>query len=92
MGYYYHLRNSLYYSKRFFIASIKAIIHAFIPDLFIDTSNHMNQKEKALKSYNSQIEGNQSRSVEASKALAKFRGSQNGCDYAEAFKVVRIVI
>ena len=35
---------------------------------------------------------NYSRSVEASKALAKFRGSQNGCLYAEAFKVVRIVI
>jgi hypothetical protein len=25
-------------------------------------------------------------------ALARFRGSQNGCDYAEAFKVVRIVV
>jgi hypothetical protein len=25
-------------------------------------------------------------------ALAKFRGSQNGCGYAEAFKVVRIVV
>lgn len=72
--------------------NVPGIEPGFIPDLFIDTSNHMNQKEKALKSYNSQIEGNQSRSVEASKALAKFRGSQNGCDYAEAFKVVRIVI
>jgi len=72
--------------------NVPGIEPAFIPDLFIDTSNYMKQKEKALNSYNSQIDGNQSRSVEACMALAKFRGSQNGCDYAEAFKVVRIVI
>jgi N-acetylglucosamine malate deacetylase 1 len=72
--------------------NVPGIEPAFIPDLFIDTSNYMKQKEKALNAYNSQIDGNQSRSVEACMALAKFRGSQNGCDYAEAFKVVRIVI
>ena len=72
--------------------NVPGIEPAFIPDLFIDTSNYMNQKEKALRSYDSQIKGNQSRSVDACKALAKFRGSQNGCEYAEAFKVVRIVI
>ena len=72
--------------------NVPGIEPTFIPDLFIDTSNYMKQKEKALNSYESQIDGNQSRSVEACMALAKFRGSQNGCDYAEAFKVVRIVI
>jgi N-acetylglucosamine malate deacetylase 1 len=72
--------------------NVPGIEPAFIPDLFIDTSNYMKQKEKALNCYNSQIDGNSSRSVEACMALAKFRGSQNGCDYAEAFKVVRIVI
>ena len=72
--------------------NVPGIETAFIPDLFIDTSNYMKQKEKALNSYKSQIAGNQSRSVDACMGLAKFRGSQNGCDYAEAFKVVRIVI
>ena len=72
--------------------NVPGIEPTFVPDLFIDTSNYMKQKEKALNSYQSQIDGNQSRSVEACMALAKFRGSQNGCDYAEAFKVVRIVI
>ena len=72
--------------------NVPGIEPAFIPDLFIDTSNYMKQKEKALNSYKSQIEGNQSRSIDACMALAKFRGSQNGCNYAEAFKVVRIVI
>ena len=33
-----------------------------------------------------------SRSPDAVKALAHFRGSQNGCKYAEAFKVARIII
>ena len=32
------------------------------------------------------------RSLEANKALARFRGSQNSCTYAEAFKVVRIIL
>jgi N-acetylglucosamine malate deacetylase 1 len=72
--------------------NVPGIEPTFVPDLFVDTSNYMKQKEKALNSYQSQIDGNQSRSVEACMALAKFRGSQNGCDYAEAFKVVRIVI
>ena len=72
--------------------NVPGIEHTFVPDLFIDTSNYMKQKEKALNSYKSQIAGNQSRSVDACMGLAKFRGSQNGCDYAEAFKVVRIVI
>ena len=72
--------------------NVPGIEPGFIPDFFIDTSNYMKQKEKVLNCYNSQITGNQNRSVEACMALAKFRGSQNGCDYAEAFKVVRIVI
>jgi len=64
----------------------------FAPDFFIDISSTIFKKENALNAYESQIIGNESRSVEAVRALAKFRGSQNGCDYAEAFKVVRIVM
>ena len=59
---------------------------------FIDISNQMSCKISALKFYKSQIKENPSRSTDAIKALAKFRGSQNGCDYAEAFKTVRIII
>ena len=72
--------------------NVPGIEPAFTPDFFVDTSNYMTQKELALGSYKSQIKNNQSRSLEACRALAKFRGSQNGCDFAEAFKVVRIVI
>ena len=64
----------------------------FIPELFVNIDNSIECKLKALKKYKSQIKNNNSRSVNACKSLAHFRGSQNGCNYAEAFKVIRIVI
>ena len=62
----------------------------FAPEVFFDISNTLSKKIQALNCYQSQIKNNTSRSVEAVEALAKFRGSQNGFEYAEAFKVVRI--
>ena len=52
----------------------------------------METKKNALEKYESQISKAPSRSIDAVMSLAKFRGSQNGCSYAEAFKVVRIVV
>ena len=65
---------------------------AFTPEFFVDTTDYMDRKIAALGCYASQLFDAPSRSVEACMALAKFRGSQNGCGYAEAFKVVRIVV
>ena len=65
---------------------------AFGPELFVDTTAYMDRKKAALECYASQIHNAPSRSIEACMALAKFRGSQNGCGYAEAFKVIRAVI
>ena len=62
------------------------------PDFFIDITDTINKKVEALSKYVSQIDGNSSRSIEAIRALAIFRGSQKGCDFAEAFKLVRMVI
>jgi len=72
--------------------NVPGIEPVFAPDFFIDITENLQQKNEALSCYDSQIENNSTRSVEACTALAKFRGSQNGCNYAEAFKVVRIVI
>ena len=66
--------------------------HTFNPDFFVDISHQINDKIDAVSCYESQIKNNLSRSSDAVKALAKFRGSQNGCNFAEAFKTVRIVI
>lgn len=64
----------------------------FIPEFFIDISAQINKKIEALNYYESQITSVPSRSKEAVLALAKFRGSQNGCEFAEAFKVIRIIL
>jgi LmbE family N-acetylglucosaminyl deacetylase len=72
--------------------NVPGIEPAFVPEFFVDITDHMATKKAALASYASQVDNAPSRSVEACTALAKFRGSQNGCGYAEAFKVVRIVV
>ena len=73
--------------------NVPGVEASFVPDFFIRIDKELKNKLIALKFYKSQInEKTPSRSIEAVEALAKFRGSQNGCKYAEAFKVVRIVI
>jgi N-acetylglucosamine malate deacetylase 1 len=72
--------------------NVPGIEPVFAPDFFVDTTDYMAKKSAALACYASQINNAPSRSVEACTALARFRGSQNGCGYAEAFKVVRIVV
>ena len=64
---------------------------SFNPELFIDISDTIIDKRKALSCYKSQISKNFSRNIDACNSLAKFRGSQNNCKYAEAFKVVRMI-
>lgn len=72
--------------------NVPGVEPSFLPDFFVDTTDYMERKRKALEAYASQISHAPTRSVEACMALAKFRGSQNGCGYAEAFKAVRIVL
>ena len=72
--------------------NVPGVEPAFNPELYFDISDFLQVKIDALSSYKSQIKGNYSRSIEACKALALFRGSQNGCNFAEGFKIVRIVI
>ncbi len=65
----------------------------FNPNFFINIDDTLNDKIKTLKLYKSQINSKTpSRSIEAVQALSKFRGSQNGCKYAEAFQLIRMVI
>ena len=65
----------------------------FNPTVFINIEETIKDKISALKLYKSQINtATPSRSVRAVESLAKFRGSQNGCEYAESFQIVRMVI
>ncbi len=72
--------------------NVPGIESVFNPEFYIDISDFIEVKLDALSLYNSQVKGNYSRSLDACKALALFRGSQNGCKYAEGFKIVRIVL
>lgn len=72
--------------------NVGGIEPTFVPDFYVDISQHIVSKQAALNAYASQVHEAPSRSVDACTALAKFRGSQNGCEFAEAFKVVRIVV
>ena len=72
--------------------NVPGVEASFNPEFFIDITNFISRKESALKAYKSQINPTNARAIDCCTALARFRGSQNGCRYAEAFKVVRIVV
>ena len=62
----------------------------FTPNFFINIDNEIRDKCAAMNCYKSQK--SDTRSNEAIKSLAKFRGSQNGSKYAEAYQLVRFLL
>jgi LmbE family N-acetylglucosaminyl deacetylase len=72
--------------------NVPGVEAAFVPELYVNIDEYVDVKREALACYASQVDGTPSRSVDACLALARFRGSQNGCEFAEAYKAVRIVI
>lgn len=63
----------------------------FVPNWVVDISDFMDLKLKALACYKSQIsEFPSPRSIEAVEALAKFRGTQSGFAFGEAFHIIRM--
>jgi len=65
---------------------------AFIPNCFVDVSNTIETKISALRAYEDEIRKYpHSRSVEAVRALARYRGASVGMSDAEAFTVQRIL-
>ena len=62
----------------------------FNPNLYFDISSFINKKINLLKIYNKEIKKYpHSRSLESVKVLAKYRGTQIGVKYAEAFYLLR---
>ena len=73
--------------------NVPAVEAVFQPTVFFNIDKQLVAKKRALGMYKTQINSSTpSRSVDASEALARFRGSQNGCKYAEAFQVLRIIV
>ena len=61
----------------------------FVPNININISSEIDIKLNAMRCYESQLKNSSSRSISAIKALARFRGSQNGFEFAESFVCIR---
>lgn len=65
---------------------------SFAPDVFFEVNNFISKKKKALEYYKSEMRNApHPRSIEIVENLAKLRGSTVGIDYAEAFKLIRMI-
>jgi LmbE family N-acetylglucosaminyl deacetylase len=64
----------------------------FLPNAWVDVSAHLDTKLRALACYESQIRpAPDARSFDAARALAVWRGSQQGMAAAEAFVTIRLL-
>ena len=65
---------------------------AFVPNVFIDISKFIDRKLEIMSLYGTEVhQYPMPRSLDSIKALARFRGSTIGVEYAEAFSLVREV-
>ena len=63
----------------------------FVPNWVVDISGFIESKLEAVACYRSQVpEWPGARSLGAVEALAKFRGTQAGCAFGEAFQIIRM--
>jgi len=70
--------------------NIPNIQNEFIPNAYVDISEELDNKIKAMSFYQSQVaEFPNARSIETIEALAKFRGSVMNMCAAEAFMLIR---
>ena len=64
----------------------------FVPNYYVDISNQLDRKIHALEAYEQEMrEWPHARSIEAIKAMTRYRGSQVGVNAAEAFILLRHV-
>lgn len=64
----------------------------FCPTLFVNIEESIDKKLNIIKKYKDELrDWPHSRSIEGINVLAKYRGAQSGCEFAEAFEVVRII-
>lgn len=65
---------------------------AFIPTYFVDVTAQFEHKLQAMEQFKSQLRPfPNSRSLEAIRSLAKYRGCTVGFNYAEAYMVIRLI-
>lgn len=66
---------------------------SFIPNVFVDISEHIEEKIEIIKIFESEIALHPfPRSERNLRALATFRGATAGCDYAESFMLLKEIL
>ena len=66
---------------------------AFVPTVYADITDHIDIKIDALTSYDNEMRSfPHPRSYQAVRALAQYRGATAGCEYAEAFQLIRYIL
>lgn len=64
----------------------------FLPNYFVDITNYLDKKNEVMKIFESELGQHPfPRSLENIKALAHFRGSSVGVQYAEAFQLLKYI-
>jgi LmbE family N-acetylglucosaminyl deacetylase len=67
--------------------------NVFIPNVFVDISNFIEQKKKAIQIFESELlSAPFTRSLNAIDALCRYRGSQINSAYAEAFMLTKEIL
>ena len=62
---------------------------AFSPNVFVDVSDHLQTKLKAMRIYKTEVmDSPLPRSIEVIESLARLRGSRIGKEYAESFMLL----
>ena len=61
----------------------------FVPNVYVDITKYMSKKNKIMSIYSSEVmDGNMPRSLSAISALANYRGSRIGVEFAEDFMLL----
>jgi len=69
---------------------IPSVNNAFVPNVWVDVSETIDQKLEAMSFYKSQLyEFPHPRSIKAIKSLSQFRGSTVGVNHGESFMLIR---
>lgn len=66
------------------------MVNMFVPNVYFDISQEIEQKLAALKFYKGEMKGYpHARSIEGVKIMAKYQGIKVGLKFAEAFQLIR---
>lgn len=67
--------------------------NCFSPNIFVDISEHIKAKTDAMSCYKTELRAApHPRSIRSLDSIAQHWGSVTGCDYAEAFELVRTIL